>query len=88
MKVLKKAIEDDDVDSFHRHLERLVQDHGSTVGDLLAGSGALHCAAKAGCILMVETLIQKGLGNAYHLHICLVCIVQAVHIVLTSLLYT
>lgn len=69
MKVLKKAIEDDDVDSFHHHLERLVQDHGSTVGDLLAGSGALHCAAKAGCIPMVETLIQKGLGNAYHLYV-------------------
>jgi len=62
---LKKAIQDGDVESFKQQLSRVeefFQNRGSTMKGL-AAFGALCYAARAGSIPMMDTLIQKGVGE-------------------------
>ena len=59
------------MESFNQHLselERLFQDDDNTMGEQLAASGALCCAARVGSIPMMDALIQKGAGEALYQH--------------------
>ena len=62
---INKAIREDDVEMFNTklaELEELLQDADSLV-EGLAGSGALCYAASVGSLLMIGTLIDKGVGK-------------------------
>ena len=67
LKTLRKSIKENNVDSFHRHLEeleRLLQNSERMKG-LLEDAGVLCYGAFIGSNPMVETLIQKGVGKEY-----------------------
>ena len=64
MDELKQAIEKSDVELFQHCLERVVQEHGEKEGkQALANSSALCCAARAGSIVMMRALVEKGAGT-------------------------
>ena len=65
LKRLQESIKENDVDSFHRHLddlERVVQNN-ERMGQLLVEDGTLSYAASVGSTPVMETLIQKGVGK-------------------------
>ena len=65
LKRLQESIKENDVDSFHRHLddlERVVQNN-ERMGQLLVEDGTLSYAVSVGSTPVVETLIQKGVGK-------------------------
>ena len=65
LKTLRESIKENNVDSFHRHLnelERVVQNN-DRMRRLLQEDGILSYAAFLGSTPVVETLIQKGVGE-------------------------
>ena len=65
LKTLRESIKENYVDSFHRHLnelERVVQNN-ERMKQLLEEDGVLCYAAFLGSTPVVETLIQKGVGE-------------------------
>ena len=62
---LRESIKGNNVDSFHRHLdelERIVQNN-EWMKELLEEDGVLCYAAWIGSNPVVETLIEKGVGE-------------------------
>ena len=62
---LRESIKENNVDSFHRHLdelERIVQNN-EQMKKLLEEEGTLCLATWIGSNPVVETLIQKGVGE-------------------------
>ena len=62
---LRESIEENNVDSFHHHLdelERIVQNN-ERMKELLKVNGILCLAAWIGSNPVVETLIEKGVGK-------------------------
>ena len=75
---LRESIKENDVDSFHRHLDELgrVVQNNDQIKELLEEAGTLCLAAHVGSNPVVETLIQKGVGKKYvNLH-CIAYLVQ------------
>ena len=67
LKTLLESIKENNVDSFHcllDELERIAQNN-ERMKELLERDGTLCFAAHIGSNLMVETLIQKGVGKEY-----------------------
>ena len=65
LKTLRKSIKESNVDSFHRHLEeleRLLQ-NSKRMKELLEDAGVLCYGAFVGSNPVVETLLQKGVGE-------------------------
>ena len=65
LKTLRESIKENNVDSFHHHLnelERVVQNN-ERMRRLLQEDGTLSYAAFLGSTPVVETLIQKGVGE-------------------------
>ena len=65
LKTLRESIKGNNVDSFHRHLSELEQvvETNERMGQLLQERGVLCYAAFLGSNPVVETLIQKGVGE-------------------------
>ena len=64
--ILRESIMCNDVDSFHRHfdkLERVFQNNEQKMKEVLDEDGILCYAAHVGLNPVVETLIQKGVGK-------------------------
>ena len=65
LKTLRESIKENNVDSLHHHLnelERVVQNN-ERMRRLLEEAGTLSYAAILGSTPVVETLIQKGVGE-------------------------
>ena len=65
LKTLRESIKENNVDSFYHHLnklERVVQNN-ERMRQLLQEDGTLSYAALLGSTPVVETLIQKGVGE-------------------------
>ena len=65
LKTLRESIKENDLDSFHRHLdelERIVQ-NSVRMKVLLEEAGTLCYGAYVGSNPVVETLIRKGVGK-------------------------
>ena len=65
LKSLRENIKENSVDSFHRHLNELewVVQNNERMRRLLEEDGTLSYAAFLGSTPVVETLIQKGVGE-------------------------
>ena len=77
MKTLRESIKENNLDSFHHHLdelERIVQ-NSEQMKVLLQQDGTPCLAAHVGSNPVVETLIEKGVGKEY---VCLPCIAYLV----------